>query len=175
MLRWPKRTSPSYSENSDKHLWDQLLLVIDFVKYADVKLAAVLASSSVVSGALLAYVNPQRLTLASEISLVTGIVLCVSAALGATWGILPRLRSGAAGGLLYFGDVARFRQQVDFSTAVDKHIQRPRDWRREVAAQVWINSRIAARKHRLAALSLLLLIAGLSSAALAVILDIFAS
>lgn len=153
--------SPPVDGCLDETGWRVLLLINDWIKHADAKIAGALAAAGVIAGVLYSVVSDvEDLPIPTTASVAATVVFLVFAVVFAGLALRPRLWTCApATSKIYFEHIARAyprgesqprafvrdftRSLSDRSTVAD-----------EVAAQVWALAHIAAAKYRWANLSI---------------------
>jgi hypothetical protein len=141
--------------------WRTLSLVNDWIRHAEAKASLTLAADGVVGTLLYNLATGQAkygVVLQACIALCS--VLAFASGLLAAASLWPRLRRrGAPTNALYFDHIARSNPDV---TAYVEHLQSivadDDKLVRQIAAQVWANSRVARRKFALTGLALVGLI-----------------
>jgi hypothetical protein len=159
--------------------WKALAEVNGWIRFADAKAAALLSLSGLLGGWILAMLGEPGQTPARSVALVAGLGPAVCTAFLALRALRPARPAGpdrpGAGrsvppSLLYFADVAR-RYGDDPAAYVRDCAGLLDDEERlvrEICDQVWVNSRIAARKFRQVDRGVFVLAAGLVMTAAAV-------
>jgi hypothetical protein len=163
-------STPPPTANPDQ-AWKALSLVVDWIKHADAKAAATLASSGVVATVLYNLVKGEKNPPHALIAFSTACGLFVSAAaLCAGWALRPRLRSREAPtSPLYYHHIARrYTRSIGGAPYVDllnSLAKNNDDLTREIAWQVWANAHVAREKYRWGNYGLLSLLFALPSLA----------
>jgi hypothetical protein len=156
--------------------WRSLQQVNEWVRFADTKAAAVLAGSGVLGGVLVAAV-PSLADFRAHTTravLLSVAIICVGVSSLLSLRILaPRLRTGEPRSLIYFDHIAR-RYAADCNGFVDNYLALARtadDLSRQVAEQIWSNSRVARRKFVRVSLAVRFLGVAMVAAGLAVVVQ----
>ena len=133
--------------------WSLLDQINDWIRFADAKAGAVLAASGAL-GALLVSDIPRLEdfeTHTTRAVLLTLAVVCVGiSSLLCLQVLAPRVRVGEARSLIYFEHIARryAENRAEFVDMYLRLVKDDADLARQVAEQVWANSRVAHRKFR---------------------------
>jgi hypothetical protein len=153
----------SFAGNPD-HAWKTLTLVIDWIKQAETKSAAALAAAGVVGGVLYNLVKEQRdpswpLALASILTAV-GVIVAGVCAGAAFW---PRLRHREEpSSPLFFHHIARrHASPSEYIAELSALTALPETLGKEIAEQIFWNSKVAHRKYQCASLAIKALLVGL--------------
>jgi hypothetical protein len=155
--------------------WKALLQVNDWIKVADAKAAAALAGGGVLGGLLVrGFPRPgvwmhqpwhTGLMLVSFLLVSAGTLVALTA-------VAPRIHKRGQHSPVYFGHIARHYLELhDFKATFLPALEREGQLRELLAEQLWTNSRIARRKFRRVSLSVWLLGGGLTTAAVAGVLQ----
>jgi hypothetical protein len=156
--------------------WKALGQVNEWIRFGDVKAAAVLAASGVLGGLLVKQIPAAEdfgNRPAFSLLLAVAIMCDGGAALIATRILAPRLRMGEPRSLLYFDHVAR-RYANDAKGFVDNFVRLAADeerFARQLAEQLWANSKVARRKYRRVSIAIYLLGGAMLSSGVAVVLE----
>lgn len=152
-----------FAGNPD-HAWKTLTLVIDWIKQAETKAAATLAAAGVVGGVLYNLIKDESdpswpLALASVLTGLGVIVAGICA--GATF--WPRLRHREEpGSPLFFHHIARkHAAPTDYIAELSFLTGQAETLVKEIAEQVFWNSKVAHRKYQCASLAIKALLVGL--------------
>lgn len=173
-------TKENSSFEFERILTASLARVIDFLKFAEAKNAALLTFSSVWAIAIHnILVNSRSLTDADTISLGTARFLFVVSILVAVCSFLPKLRpesfhrsSDKPKNLLFYGDIATFslldtfKSRLHDAYRVDGNPVAGERYIDDLVAQIWINSCIARRKNTLFSVGALIAFGGICFAML---------
>ena len=155
--------APSPKDNSDdmyeRMLSSSLSRALDFLKFAETKNAALLTFASAWALAITNILaNSQQLADMDKSALAISRGLFVIALLVCAWSFLPKLRPemfhrdpSRPKNLLFYGDVAlfgleAFKNQFRASYFIQGNLLAGDRYIDDLAAQVWINSKIARRK-----------------------------
>lgn len=135
--------------------WRILLLVTEWLRYADAKLGVTLAAAGVGGGVLFNLVANER---DGSRLFDTAAVICflglLVAGFAAMAGLFSRLRAEKLGARppnpIFFGDIASaFSEEAqDYATVLSTLVQAPDELMGHLSQQVLENSRIAHRKFR---------------------------
>jgi hypothetical protein len=142
----------SVAVNPDE-AWRSLQQVNEWIRFADAKAVAVLAGSGVLGGVLVTRVPVLDDFKAHGVRavLLSAAIVCVGiSALLSLQILAPRLRTGESRSLIYFDHIAR-RYEGERNAFVDNYIaliEHDDDLVRQVADQIWSNSRVARHKFR---------------------------
>jgi len=162
-LRNPYRTSepPLQAVEDDgsapvdaAEAWKAVGLVNDWVRHAETKAAATLATSGVIGGVLFNLVkNQTEFSLTIKILGPASGVLAFGAAIAAVVALWPRLRTTESPtSLLYFDHIARRyprdNQVTEYVAALKGLVADPDGLLEQLGQQVWANARVARRKFR---------------------------
>lgn len=135
------------------HAWKTLNLVIDWIKHAETKAAAVLATAGVAGGVLYNLVKSQStgFDILNVVAGVSGVMLFASAICSgiALW---PRLSiKGNTTSLLYYADIARQyppkRGSQEYVEALRVVTSSDPKLMSEIASQIWANAHVASSKY----------------------------
>ncbi|WP_332117594.1 Pycsar system effector family protein [Azorhizobium caulinodans] len=168
-------------ENFEKLLSAHHGRMIDFVKFAETKNAALLTFSSVWIGSIIAMLrSDQTLPLGYDLAFKVILCLLVVAAIISLYSLLPKWLhhfhkpGDCSKNLLYFGDIATF----DYGTYAARLRERyyppegvsyTDSYFTDLITQIWVQSRIARRKFRLFNCAAAFVLAGFSIAAIPLI------
>lgn len=170
------KTKPSTPAIGDpEQAWKVLAVVTEWVRHAESKAAATLATAGVVCGILYSLLKDQHYK--PDVVIISAIIcgfLTLSAALFAGFALVPRIwRERDPVNSLYFDHIARShpRSGGSSSYSLKLHSLITNDGRlvNEIADQVWANSHIARDKFRwvnLGVLAILLALLALAVTAL---------
>ena len=153
--------------------WKAVGLVNDWVRHAETKAAATLATAGVIGGVLYNLVkNQTEFSLTIKIFGPTSGGLAFGAAIASVIALWPRLRpSDDPTSLLYFDHIARKypkdHQGPEYVSALKALVSDPDRLLEQLGQQVWANARVARRKFRWAGWAMVGLIG--SALALAVV------
>lgn len=156
--------------------WKSLQQVNEWIRFADTKAGAVLASSGVL-GAFLVRAIPQRQDFhshATRATLISFAIVCVGIAALLTLRVLtPRLRTGEARSLIYFDHIAR-RYSGDRNAFVENYLRLvgdDTDLARQLGEQIWATSLVARWKFRRISYAFWFLGLAMASSGLAVVVE----
>jgi hypothetical protein len=157
--------------------WKALEIIGDWVRFADAKAGAVLASSGILAGLTI-----QRLpaalasrSAALQVACLAATVLALSgSAFAALMVLIPRTRTTSPTSLLHFADIARkYRgRRSHFADDFHRMLVDESALTSQIADQVWAMSLVATRKFRYMSMAIRLLGTGLITAALASLLAV---
>ena len=167
-------SAPPVLPPSSEAAWKILTLVNDWIRHAETKAAAALASSGA-TGALLYTLVKDNRPLVLGVGIGSGVcALLIFAASGAAaMALRPRLGGpGSPTSLLYYGSIARtYPIGVDaYRTALTALLSDPPALVAAIADQAWVNARIAYRKYRWTNLSISTLLLALLALAVTAII-----
>lgn len=151
----------SSAQDYERILTASLTRAIDFIKFAEAKNAALLTFASAWALAITAITaNNHSLSDVDLTTLAVGRGLFIIVILLVTWSFLPKLRperfhrnAEKPKNLLFYGDIASFEFDT-FATKLRQAYRADSDvvggdrYLDDLAAQIWINSRIAVRKYK---------------------------
>lgn len=154
--------------------WKALLLVVDWIKHAEVKAAGSIAAAGVLAGLLYNLVKGESRPggFLATVAVAATVLICLTAVFGALvfW---PRLRHREEPtSPLFFHHIARKHSSpASYVVELTKLTSRPEDFVAEIAEQVYWNSGVAHRKYKWASWAIrCLLLALVSMAALGCLL-----
>lgn len=157
--------------------WRTLMLVVEWVKHAETKAAATLASTGVVAGLLYALVSQAKkpgVAFAVVASATAAAVVVAAVSAGAA--LRPRLSVGPAPlSLLYYrGITHRFPRDTDaYARAFTELIADRPAMLMELSGQIWGNATVASRKYRAVNTAITTLMLALVLLAVAAVLRLF--
>lgn len=131
--------------------WRLLNSVNEWIRFADAKAGGALAGAGVLAGALASAGLSEKFAdaphAAVRFGLASGGFAILSAAI-ALWCLIPTLRVGEPVSLIYFEHVARrYKNDTDGHAAAVRDLLSDEDkYFKEVAAQLWANSKVARSK-----------------------------
>lgn len=161
---------------STEEVWRSLQQVNEWIRFADAKAGAVLAGSGLLGGFIVGSIpTVSDFKVHTTRAVLIGVaIVCLGASSLITLRILaPRLRTGEPRSLIYFDHIAR-RYENDCKTFVTNYLSLVKsddDLSRQVAEQVWSNSRVARRKFRRVSYAIWSLGGAMISSGLAVIVQ----
>lgn len=163
VARLLRRRGTDRSRVPGDRAWDQLLLIIDLVKYADLKLYAILSASAVLSGVTYSHTRAaSNLSGTSRGLFIAAVTFFMLSSLITAWAISPRTRVQNVDAV-YFGSIAtRWKCAADYAEHMNRAPSDGGQWLNDVSRQIWINSTIARRKHTLAKWSTRSVLCGLA-------------
>jgi hypothetical protein len=159
--------------------WRTLTLVVEWVKHAETKAAATLASAGVVAGLLYALVSQAKKpgVLFTVAASATATAVAV-AAVGAGAALRPRLTVGPVPlSLIYYRGIAnRFPSDTDgYARAFTALIADRSAMLTELSAQIWGNATVASRKYRAVNIAVTTLMLALALLTVTAVLRLFGS
>lgn len=145
-------------EQDPDQAWKTLELTIRFISHADGKAGLTLAGAGVVGGVLYSVAqNTHQAGLALSAAITTCGALILVSSLFSALSLWPRSRPASAAGAIYFMHIAQRYPRPDDMPAYVARLQEltgdPDGLIREIGAQIWANSHVAARKFRWANLA----------------------
>ncbi|MDP9824062.1 Pycsar system effector family protein [Nocardioides massiliensis] len=144
--------------------WKAVGLVNEWVRHAETKAAAALATAGVIGGVLFSLVKDQTVfSLTIKIFGPASGALAFAAGIAAVVALWPRLRATEPPtSLLYFDHIARKyprnNQGAEYVAALKGLVADPDGLLEQLGQQVWANARVARRKFRWAGWAMVALI-----------------
>ncbi len=175
----PTTSVDSAQATSSTDAWSALSEINEWIRFADSKATALLATGGVLGGLLVSRPAPKVHTVAGGFCLgayVLTLVLITISVLCSLYALLPRLRvRGQPTSLLYFDHVARrfANSENAYLAALASTFADGVATAREVGGQIWSNSFVARTKFRRVTLATRLMgMAMLSGGAMGILLHI---
>ena len=143
-------------------MWKTYEAIQELIRFADTKATAVLAINGVIAGFYFSNIGTLQAVLLQKpaslalLLMVSGFLL-ISSGFSA-YCIIPRLVNSESKCLILFCDIAKFRSYTDYEKAVQEELGED-EFEKELAHQVWANSKIATRKYEAVTVSIIILVA----------------
>jgi hypothetical protein len=145
--------------------WRTLALMVDWIKHAESKATATLASAGLAGGLLYTLVSPAgRRGVALTVVASACAIAITAAAVAAGTALLPRIGSRQEpGGLIFYRGISdRYSTDAEgFATAYHTLVADRPALFAALTQQIWANAKVAARKYRALNVALLALLPAL--------------
>ncbi|WP_436532787.1 Pycsar system effector family protein [Actinoplanes sp. HUAS TT8] len=164
-------------EPTPEDAWRTLGLVVEWIKHAETKATATLASAGVAGGLLYTLINTADRPGGALIVVASICAAAITvAAVAGAMAILPRLGSrGGHSGLIFYRSITdRFGTDADgFTTAYTELVADRPALLAELTRQIWSNANVATRKYRALNVAVLALLPGFVLLTVAAVITLF--